>query len=86
MTTVDIYTRDYCGFCTRAVHLLRQKGIPFNEFNASKDPSKRAEMIQRSGRNTFPQVFVGNHHIGGSDDLIAADHSGELDAALGGRL
>jgi len=85
MPTVDIYTRDFCGFCVRAVHLLQQKGVAFVEHNATRDPGKREEMIKRSGRYTFPQVFVGDHHIGGSDDLMAADRSGELDAVLGGR-
>lgn len=86
MPKVDIYTRDYCGFCVRAVQLLKKKGIDFAEHNASRDPAMRDEMIKRSGRFTFPQVFVGDHHIGGSDDLMAAERSGELDAALSGRL
>lgn len=86
MATVDIYTRDYCGFCVRAVHILKAKGIDFVEHNATRDPAKREEMIKRSGRFTFPQIFVGTHHIGGSDDLVAAERSGELDAALEGRL
>lgn len=86
MPTVDVYTRDYCGFCVRAVHLLQKKGVAFTEHNATRDPSKRAEMMRRSGRHTFPQIFVGNHHIGGSDELAAAERSGELDAALGGKL
>lgn len=82
MPNVDIYTRDYCGFCTRAVHLLRTKGIAFTEYNATKDPSKREEMYRRSGRRTFPQVFVGEMHVGGSDDLMAFERSGKLDAAM----
>jgi len=86
MAKVDIYTRDYCGFCTRAVHLLRQKGIPFTEHNATKDPSKREEMIRRSGRRTFPQIFVGEVHIGGSDELYSFERSGRLDKALEGTL
>ena len=86
MPTVDVYTRDYCGFCVRAVHLLQKKGVAFIEHNASREPSKRDEMIRRSGRTTFPQVFVGDHHIGGSDDLVAADRSGKLDAVLSGKL
>ena len=86
MPTVDVYTRDYCGFCVRAVHLLKKKGVEFIEHNATRDPAKREEMIRRSGRSTFPQIFVGDHHIGGSDDLVAAERSGELDAALGGKL
>ncbi|MCF3935763.1 glutaredoxin 3 [Acuticoccus sp. M5D2P5] len=79
---VDIYTRDFCGYCTRAIRLLEAKGITFTEHNASKTPSARDEMIKRSGRRTFPQIFVGDIHIGGSDDLMACERSGKLDAVL----
>lgn len=80
MPKVEIYTRDFCGFCTRAKGLLSSKGIAFTEYNASKSADYRAEMIQRSGRTTFPQVFIGERHIGGSDDLAAFARSGDLDA------
>lgn len=86
MATVHIYTRDFCGYCVRAVHLLKNKGVAFTEYNATRDPAMRDEMIKRSGRRTFPQVFVGDHHIGGSDELAAAERSGELDAALDGKV
>jgi len=79
---VVIYTRAFCGYCSRAVSLLEQKGVKFEEIDATMDPSKRAEMMQRSGRATFPQVFVGESHVGGCDDLFAADRSGELDRLL----
>ncbi|MEM0908533.1 MAG: glutaredoxin 3 [Pseudomonadota bacterium] len=82
MPNVVVYTRDYCGFCMRAIQLLQNKGIAFTEHNASKDRAKRAEMIERSGRSTFPQVFVGDRHIGGCDDLFAAERSGMLDQVL----
>ena len=82
MQPVVIYTRAFCGYCSRAVSLLEQKGVKFEEIDATMDPSKRAEMMQRSGRATFPQVFVGESHVGGCDDLFAADRSGELDRLL----
>lgn len=85
MATVDIYTRDFCGYCTRAKRLLERKGVPYVEYNASKDPGKRDEMIVRSGgRRTFPQIFVGGLHVGGSDELHAFERSGKLDEALQG--
>ena len=85
MASVDIYTRDWCGFCTRAKRLLEKKGVAFVEYNASRDPSKRDEMIVRSGgQRTFPQIFIGGVHVGGCDELIAFDRSGKLDDALQG--
>lgn len=82
MTTVEVYTRDYCGYCVRAKRTLTEQGLEFVEHNASRDPTLREEMIRRSGRRTFPQVFVGETHIGGSDDLEAAARSGRLQKAL----
>lgn len=85
MAIVDIYTRDFCGYCTRAKQLLETRGVAFVEHNASRDPGKRDEMIARSGgRRTFPQIFVGDLHVGGSDDLVAFARAGRLDAALNG--
>lgn len=87
MVTVDIYTRDFCGYCARAKRLLEDKGVAFVEHNASRHPEKRDEMIARSnGRRTFPQIFVGDIHVGGSDDLMVFERSGKLDAALQGAL
>lgn len=84
MPTVEIYTRDYCGYCVRAMDLLRGKGVAFREYNATKEPARRDEMIRRSGRQTFPQIFIGDLHVGGSDDLTAFARSGKLDKALEG--
>src|SRR4051794_8468694 len=67
MPHVTIYTRPYCGYCVRALTLLEQKGVEFTEIEAGFDPEKRQEMMQRSGRTTFPQIFVGDTHIGGCD-------------------
>lgn len=86
MTRVEIYTRDFCGYCVRATRLLEDKGVTFVEYNASKEPRRRDEMVSRSGRRTFPQVFVGDLHVGGSDDLAAFDRSGRLDQALAGEF
>lgn len=79
---VVIYTRDWCGFCTAAKSLLNKKGVAFKEHNATKTPDSRAEMIQRSGRTTFPQIFIGSEHVGGCDDLMALERTGALDALL----
>ncbi|WMS42847.1 glutaredoxin 3 [Acuticoccus sp. MNP-M23] len=84
MPTVEIYTRDYCGYCGRATQLLRGKGVAFREYNATREPARRDEMIRRSGRTTFPQIFIGDLHVGGSDELSAFERSGKLDKALEG--
>ena len=83
MSKVTIYTKPYCPFCIRAVDLLEKKGVAFTEIEAAFDPGKRQEMIQRAGgRATFPQIFVGDHHIGGCDDMMALERAGKLDALL----
>ncbi len=81
---VLIYTRDYCGYCSAAKALLRSKGVDFEERNATTEPAYRAEMTKVSGGTTFPQIFIGSTHVGGSDDLHALDHRGELDRLLAG--
>jgi glutaredoxin 3 len=82
MAHVTIYTRPFCGFCTRAVSLLEDKGADFTELEAGMDPALRKEMMERSGRTTFPQIFVGDKHIGGCDDMMALERAGRLDALL----
>ena len=82
MARVTIYTRPYCSYCVRALALLREKGVEIDEIEASSDPARRQEMIQRSGRATYPQIFVGERHIGGCDDLMALNRRGELDLVL----
>ncbi len=83
MAHVTIYTRPGCGYCARALSVLNQKGADFTEIEAGMDPAKRQEMIQRSGGgSTFPQIFVGEKHIGGCDDMMALERRGELDALL----
>jgi glutaredoxin 3 len=82
MAHVTIYTRPGCGYCSRAVSLLEQKGAEFTEIHAGFDPTLRQEMMQRSGRTTFPQIFVGEKHIGGCDDMMLLERRGELDPLL----
>jgi len=82
MAKVTIYTRPFCPYCSRAVALLNEKGADFTEIEAGMDPALRQEMMQRSGRNTFPQIFVGDQHIGGCDDMMALEEQGKLDPLL----
>ena len=82
MSTIEIYTNGWCPYCHRAKRLLDQKGVEYQEFLIDQEPGRRAEMIQRSGRLTVPQIFIGETHVGGSDDLVRADKSGELDHLL----
>ncbi len=82
MAKVTIYTRPFCPYCSRALALLSEKGADFTEIEAGMDPALRQEMMQRSGRNTFPQIFVGERHIGGCDDMMALEEQGKLDALL----
>ena len=80
---VEIYTRDYCGYSTRAKQLLSCKGVAFIEYHAGDDPEKRRDMIQRSmGGITYPQIFINGRHVGGSDELHDLDAAGQLDAIL----
>ena len=80
---VEMYSKVFCPFCIRATALLESKGVKIIDYSAANDKAKRAEMNQRSnGRNTFPQIFINDEHIGGSDDLAALERSGKLDALL----
>jgi glutaredoxin 3 len=84
MPPVDIYTTRWCPYCHAAKALLTRKGVAFNEIDASSS-SVRQAMIQRaSGRSTVPQIFIGQVHVGGCDDLHDLDHDGRLDPLLAG--
>jgi glutaredoxin 3 len=84
MVPVTIYTRQMCGYCSAAKALLDRKGVSYTEHDASFDPKLRQEMMSRSGRSTFPQIFIGEKHVGGCDDLHALDSAGKLDTLLAG--
>lgn len=85
MAPVEIYTTPYCGYCRAAKALLTRKNVPFTEIDVSADPALRQAMIARAnGRMTVPQIFIGDTHVGGSDDLHALDRAGKLDALLTG--
>ncbi len=79
---VVIYTTGWCPFCMRAKALLERKGVAYTELDVESRAGLRQQMIERSGRRSVPQVFVGSTHIGGSDELAAAEQSGELDRLL----
>ncbi|MGO9946170.1 MAG: glutaredoxin 3 [Steroidobacteraceae bacterium] len=81
---VTLYVSDWCPYCQRAIGLLTQKNIAFNEINVEEDVKFRDEMIARSNRRTVPQIFLGDKHIGGCEDLIALNDSGELDRLIQG--
>ncbi|MBE1284530.1 MAG: glutaredoxin 3 [Rhodobacteraceae bacterium] len=83
MKPVEIYTSPLCGFCHAAKRLLQQKGVNFSEINVFANPDRKPEMIQRAnGGRTVPQIFVGDTHVGGCDDLYALERDGKLDALL----
>jgi glutaredoxin 3 len=85
MKTVEIYTTPLCGYCHAAKRLLTQKGAAFTEIDVSRDPDLRAAMTRRSnGGRTVPQIFVGETHVGGCDDLYALEQDGKLDPLLAG--
>lgn len=83
MPSIDIYTKDYCPFCHRALALLQAKKVSFNQIKIDLNPEQRAPMIERArGRSTVPQIFINEAHIGGCDDLMLLERQGELDALL----
>lgn len=85
MAKVEVYTADYCPYCTKAKALLEMKGIEFEEIDLSGDDAGRAALIEKAdGRKTIPQIFIDGKHIGGFDDLNALNQSGELDTLLAG--
>ena len=82
---IEIYTRPGCGYCSAAKSLLTRKKAAFTEHNVASDPALRDEMYNRAGAgSTFPQIFIGQLHIGGCDELYALDRAGKLDGMLAG--
>ena len=83
MKPVTIYTKNYCPFCSQAKDLLRAKQAAFDEISVDGDPEGQRQMaVRANGRSTVPQIFVGDVHVGGCDDLYALDRAGKLDALL----
>jgi len=81
---IIMYVTGWCPYCERARALLTKKGLAFNEINVDEDAKSRDEMLARSGRRTVPQIFIGDKHIGGCDELFALDGSGEFDRLIQG--
>ena len=82
MARVTVYGNASCAYCGAARMLLTQKGVSYEDIAVHMDAEKREEMEQRSGRTSVPQIFIGDHHVGGFDELCALDKSGELDKLL----
>ena len=84
MANVEIYTWSTCPFCRRAKQLLDQKGVAYTEYSVDGDEAARDAMVARgtNGRRSVPQIFINDRHIGGSDDLYALEHQGQLDGLL----
>jgi len=80
---VVVYTAAFCGFCSGAKSLLDKKGVDYLEIRVDKEAGKREEMEQRAGRDSVPQIFIGEQHVGGFDDLVELDMDDELDPMLG---
>lgn len=78
MPKVEIFSSANCAYCAAAKTLLKQKGLDYVEIRIDTDPARMQEMLTRTRRRTVPQIFINDHHVGGYDDLVAADRSGEL--------
>lgn len=81
---VVLYTTPVCPYCVRAKQLLARKGVAYREIDVSRDDALRAEVMARSGRRTVPQIWIGEYHVGGFDELYALDRAGRLDGILAG--
>ncbi|QBX33663.1 glutaredoxin 3 [Paracoccus liaowanqingii] len=82
--TIEIYTTRTCPFCIRAKQLLDKKGAAYTEIDVGTDPALRDKMTKRAGKRSVPQIFVGQTHVGGCDELYAMDRAGRLDSLLKG--
>ncbi len=79
---IVMYSSPFCGFCAAAKSLLQDKGARYDEIDVIADPPRRREMIELTGRRTVPQIFIGERHVGGYDDLLALENAGQLDTLL----
>ncbi len=84
MSKIKVYTSNFCGYCTAAKQLLASKGYQFEEINTQGDQVLMLEIMQKSGQRTMPQIFVGDHSIGGYRELLAATSSGEFSSLVEG--
>ncbi len=85
MQNVEVYSSPICGFCHAAKRLLKSKGVSFEEYDVLRNPELKPKMIDRaSGRVTVPQIFIGDTHVGGCDELYELERAGKLDALLAG--
>ncbi|HEY7944806.1 MAG: glutaredoxin 3 [Burkholderiales bacterium] len=85
MAVVTMYSTANCPFCILAERLLRARGVAdIARIRVDLEPARRAEMIERTGRRTVPQIYIGEHHVGGYDDLVVLDRAGDLVPLLGG--
>ena len=82
MAKIVMYTTQWCPYCRNAKALLARKGQKWEEIDVEAEPARRREMVERSGRTSVPQIWIDERHIGGCDDLVALERSGELDALL----
>ena len=82
MSGIVIYSSAWCPFCIRAKHLLDSKGVRYEEISVDGNPAIRAEMTRKAGRTSVPQIWIGQTHVGGCDDLYALERAGKLDALL----
>ena len=82
MATITIYTTDFCPYCIRAKQLLDRRGLPYEEINLARDADGRAQLVERTGMMTFPQILIDGELVGGYDQLAEADRSGRLDELL----
>ena len=82
MHKVEIYTKNWCPYCARAKAQLNRLGVQFREIDVTSDLVREKEMVERTRRTSVPQIFVGKHHVGGSDDLAAAVANGEFERLL----
>jgi len=83
MSDVVMYSTGHCPYCVRAKMLLKQKNVEFNDIRIDVEANRREEMVQRSGRTSVPQIFIGDFHVGGCDDLFTLEQQGQLDNKLG---
>lgn len=82
--SITMYSSRFCPFCVRAKSLLKSKGATIDELLVDGDAPLRQEMMEKSGRHTVPQIWIGNEHVGGCDELMALDRAGKLDQLLAG--